>query len=160
MGIPLIDRVLNKTIAGRNACWIFTGSQCTSGYGRIKFSNGSRRYAHRIAYEALVGPIPIGLQLDHLCHTRDPLCAGGVTCLHRRCVNPDHLEPVTNAENSRRGSDRKAQRTHCGNGHELTPENTRIEPNRDRTRTRCRECVRIRQRTKSTTRRATTRTKT
>jgi len=61
--------------------------------------------AHRWAYETCVGSINDGLQIDHLCRVRE-------------CVNPDHLQPVTHAENMRR-----ARRTHCRRGHELTPEN-------------------------------------
>lgn len=83
-------------------CWLWRG-YTWKGYGR---SNGVG--AHRVAYEELVGPIPSGLELDHLC--REPLC-----------VRPDHLEPVTRAENMRR---RSAAMTHCANGHEFTPENT------------------------------------
>ena len=69
-------------------CWIWTGA-LASGYGRF-YLNGQLRPAHRVAYETLVGSIPRGLDLDHLCRVRS-------------CVNPDHLEPVTRAENLRRG---------------------------------------------------------
>src|SRR5690349_9784178 len=71
---------------------------------------------HRVAYERLVGPIPDGLALDHLCRVR-------------HCINPDHLEPVTWRENILRGASevaRLAARTACSKGHEFTPENTRI----------------------------------
>lgn len=85
-------------------CWLWTGLQ-HKGYGR--YSDG---LAHRVSYEIHRGPIPDGLELDHLCRT--PLC-----------VNPDHLEPVTRAENMRR---RAAAKTHCINGHEYTPENTYV----------------------------------
>jgi hypothetical protein len=76
-----------------------------------------------MAYEMLVGPVPDGLELDHLC--RVPAC-----------VNPDHLEPVTHIENVRRGRSYWAERTHCSAGHEYTRENTRITK-RGRT---CRAC--------------------
>lgn len=80
--------------------------------------------AHRRVYEKVVGLVPLGMQLDHLCHTADPTCAGGVTCAHRACVNPAHMEPVTQWENAARGV--RAQQTHCKQGHEFTPENTRM----------------------------------
>ena len=83
-------------------CWLWTG-RTHDGYGR--YSGGS---SHRIAYELLVGPIPDGLELDHLCRVT-------------QCVNPDHLEPVTREENIRR---RYLLVTSCKNGHPFTPENT------------------------------------
>lgn len=68
------------------ACWVYIGSVSPEGYGRL-----NTRYAHRVAYERYVGAIPTGLHLDHLCR-------------NRRCCNPEHLEPVTQAENVRRGA--------------------------------------------------------
>lgn len=88
-------------------CWIWTGSYSSPGYGQAW--DGSRtRPAHSLIYELLVGPIPDGMELDHLCRVR-------------ACVNPDHIEPVTHAENMRRSTE---ARTHCIHGHEFTPENT------------------------------------
>jgi len=81
-------------------CWTWTGTQDGKGYGRIGYQGGFAK-AHRAAYELLVGPIPPGLTLDHLCHDA-AICRGGISCPHRACVNPAHLEPVTNAENLRR----------------------------------------------------------
>ena len=72
------------------ACWIWQLCKGENGYGRVN-DCGKNRYAHRIAYEQANGPVPDGRELDHLCGNRD-------------CVNPDHLEPVTHAENMRRGS--------------------------------------------------------
>ena len=70
-------------------CWLWRASIRNHGYGRIKV-NGRAEQAHRVAYELLVGPIPEGLTLDHLCRVR-------------LCVNPAHLEPVTQKVNIRRG---------------------------------------------------------
>jgi len=89
---------------GPGECWPWTGFVQSNGYGvRSTHNPGETRLAHRIAYEQLVGPIPAGLVLDHLCHTRDPDCADNDGCPHRRCCNPAHLEPVTRRENIARG---------------------------------------------------------
>jgi hypothetical protein len=74
-------------------CWLWVGAIGSSGYGRLKVA-GRDVGAHRFAFELLVGPIPEGLTIDHLCRNRP-------------CVKPDHLEPVTLAENTRRAN--KAQ---------------------------------------------------
>jgi len=110
-----------------SGCWLWTGPVDSRGYGR----HGAP-LAHRLVYEILIGPIPNDMELDHLC--RIP-----------RCVNPSHLEPVTHAENVRRGEvgaiNRARQKalTVCKRGHEFTPENTRIDRRGDRS---CRECSR------------------
>jgi hypothetical protein len=77
----------------KTPCWLWRKGCGTRGYGRLRIG-GKPRQAHVIYYERAHGPVPRGLQLDHLCRQ------------HGR-VNPDHLEPVTNAENSRRGLNRK-----------------------------------------------------
>lgn len=96
----------------RTSCWIWhtTGNR----YGN--FWNGQKTVkAHRFAYESLVGPIPEGQELDHLC--RNTLC-----------VNPDHLEPVSHQENVTRGDLGKARReqTHCKRGHPLTGPDAKV----------------------------------
>lgn len=83
----LMERI-RRYITGRGSCWEWTGLKNVRGYGRINVA-GTMQLAHRATYSALRGPIPEGLELDHLC--RNP-----------SCVNPDHLEPVTHAENVRR----------------------------------------------------------
>lgn len=91
------------------------------GYGVVSYPGG-REYAHRAAYRFFVGPIPEGLELDHLC--RNP-----------SCLNPEHLEPVTHAENMRRGY--WASKTHCPQGHAYDDANTLRQPNGGRL---CRAC--------------------
>lgn len=89
-----------------DSCWLWTAATAR-GYGRFGVTSGVTCLAHRWAYEALVGPIPDGLTLDHLCRTP-------------ACVRPDHLEPVTAEENLAR----IPSRTHCALGHELTEANS------------------------------------
>jgi hypothetical protein len=93
--IPWEDRFYESwTIDAETGCWLWTGQINHAGYGRFAMPRsqpGQReRLAHRMTWEMAVGPVPEGLQLDHLCRRRS-------------CVNPDHLEPVTSAENTRRG---------------------------------------------------------
>jgi hypothetical protein len=85
-------------------CWVWTGPLKPDGYGRLT-RNHRAVYAHRYAYELWVGPIPSGLELDHL-------------CLTKACVRPDHLEPVTKLENMQRSWKLRARTTHCPRGHE------------------------------------------
>ena len=80
----------------KTPCWIWLGGTNERGYGRYKH-NGRMRPAHRVLYELRHGPVPSALQMDHLC--RNP-----------RCVNPDHLEPVTAGENTRRSGVAKLNR--------------------------------------------------
>lgn len=102
LGLPPLDpeRRFWRTVdrRGVDECWLWLGTLNSHGYGRY-----GRRMAHRMAYEFLVGPIPEGLTLDHLCRTP-------------RCVNPAHLEPVTHQENIRRGY--AVLRPTCPRGHE------------------------------------------
>jgi hypothetical protein len=102
-------RFVEKTAS----CWEWRGARNPEGYGQFHRRNKQVR-AHRFAYELLVGPIPEGLVIDHLCRNHG-------------CVNPAHLEAVTVHENMVRGEGPAADnetRSHCTNGHEFTTENT------------------------------------
>jgi len=129
-----LAQFMSKVEIQPNGCWYWTGHITDDGYGTF-YIDGSNQLAHRVAYAHLVEPIPDGLELDHLCHTRSPGCPGGKTDLHRRCVNPfTDLEPVTGAENAHR---RSLVVTQCPQGHDYTPENTYYPPKGGK---ECREC--------------------
>lgn len=112
-------------------CWEWTGPLSTYGYGDFRPIRNRHVGAHRYAYEALVGPIPDGLELDHLCR-------------NRACVNPDHLEPVTHAENLRRApygaADFQRRKTHCPQGHPYSGDNLLVYSGRRN----CRTCLNAR----------------
>lgn len=100
--LVLVDRVSVKLTISADGCWIYTGAKNRGGYGVLNGHRGRHGgVAHRIIYEHFSGPVPDGLELDHLC--RVPACC-----------NPDHLEAVTPSENVRRY---RALATHCPNGH-------------------------------------------
>lgn len=116
----------------------------------MMWHEGRSRRAHIVSYELVKGKVPEGLQLDHICH-KPSECAGGTTCCHRRCINPEHLEAVTQFENKQRGHTRidkffacghafQRAKTHCPSGHEYTPENT-ARRKKDNSR-RCKQCDR------------------
>jgi hypothetical protein len=98
------ERFWAKVSEGPGDCWTWTATLDRKGYGQFPgAAQGESTQAHRWAYEFLVGEIPAGLELDHVCHTQSD-CTAGSLCPHRRCVNPYHMEPVTHAENIRRGN--------------------------------------------------------
>lgn len=116
-------------------CWLWTGSTAglRGGYGAFRV-DGKNRLAHRVAYELSRGPIPHGMTVDHLCRVRS-------------CVNPDHLELVSLAENVRRSRSSNASKKRCANGHRFTPENTILTSYRGQKKHRkCRKCVNARAR--------------
>jgi hypothetical protein len=141
-GDPLITKQIRGDIEARfwsfvdrrgdDECWPWTGLHHKSGHANFTVG-GKRVPAHRWAYERFVGPIPDGLEIDHVKDNG---------CTRRDCVNfLRHLEPVTSRVNTLRGDSPPAQnarKTHCIHGHEFTPENTRMDGNRRR----CRQCGR------------------
>ena len=112
---PTREERLWARIDKTDTCWLWTGTILQSGYGQIRW-NAKQYRVHRFVYELLVGPIPEGLTLDHLCRVR-------------HCVNPAHLEPVTMRENLLRSSSFvaiNARKTHCPQGHPFDSENTLV----------------------------------
>lgn len=107
------DYVLAKVdrSGGAEACWPWMG-EINHGYG-VAYARGKGQRAHREVYRHLIGPIPTGLEIDHLCR-------------NRACCNPAHMEPVTHAENSRRAVPfrPKTTGTKCRRGHDYSPDNT------------------------------------
>lgn len=130
-GRPTVLERLISQIEVDGDCWIYTGYTPPDGYGRIHY-NRKPALAHRVCYEQLVGPIPEGLELDHVC--RRPAC-----------VNPDHLDPVDHRTNAMRGAApaiRRHRRRECIHGHRMTAENTYVTPQGYR---QCRTCRSARQ---------------
>ncbi len=119
-------KYVNKT----ETCWLWTGYIQKQGYGQFTAPGNPGRKknrAHRYAYELMIGPIPEGLVTDHLCRVR-------------HCVNPEHLELVTTAENTYRGlKGTLGRRTHCKRGHLYDETNTYFRKDWGR---RCRTCLR------------------
>lgn len=114
-------------------CWIWTGAQFQQrgGYGAVGYEGATWR-VHRLTYTLLVGPVPDGLVLDHLCR-------------QRLCCNPAHLEPVTQAVNLERGVTGR-RKTRCVNGHALVGENLFIRQRKEGERWECRACIRANKR--------------
>jgi hypothetical protein len=126
-------------------CWLWTGPTTPNGYGTFRLPGKKPQVTHVIAYTHWKGPVPAGKQLDHRCHT-DNVDTCTPPCQHRLCCNPDHLEPVTPAENTFRSDHAERKVTHCPKGHRYTEDNT-IRRGGKRF---CRSCDQERKRTPST----------
>jgi hypothetical protein len=122
-----LARAFTKTIVTDDGCWLWTGKwDPNTGYGRVRVGQ-SQVGVHRKVYEVAVGPIPPGLQIDHLCG-------------RRLCIRPDHLRPATPKSNTLRNSGPtavNAAKDRCSHGHPFTPENTYGRPDGGRD---CRTC--------------------
>lgn len=132
--MDILARFETKMTKGKDTeCWDWTSYKYWNGYGM--FWDGKKQVrAHRWSHEHFVGPIPDGLVIDHLCR-------------NRLCVNPKHLEPVTQRENLLRGDTIPAihaAKTHCKRGHEFTEKNTFI----NLSKRYCRECSKLHNRRK------------
>ena len=145
IGYPRFDskvKVSETRSFNGTQCWEWQGRLVGDGYGQFRFSGQNRTTAaHRFSYMTLVGPIPDGLVIDHLCR-------------NTACVNPSHLEPVTNSENVQRGYDARTggvqqiRKTHCPKGHEYTDDNIKWTITKGRRYRTCRPCVNTAQRAK------------
>lgn len=126
----LTERFWAKVSRHPSGCWVWTAAVNSRGYGQWGF-RGVSRSVHRLTYEAYVGPVPVGLVIDHLCR-------------NTRCCNPAHLEAVTIGENTRRGEawGLTGAKTHCVRGHELSGNNL-LKTARWRS---CRACHNLRRR--------------
>lgn len=114
---PDLSTLFWANVKKTDGCWNWVGDRDPAGYGKFSSRRLSSNRAHRYAYEALVGPIPPGLTIDHLCR-------------NKACVNPDHLEPVTSRINTLRSGNPaaiNAAKTHCKRGHELAGRNLIVD---------------------------------
>lgn len=115
-------------------CWPWMGPVTPNGYVFIRLA-GTMIMAHRALWLAIVGPIPLGLVIDHTCHNADTTCPDGVLCFHRRCMNFTHYDCVSRKVNAQRGHHKghadygaiHRTKTHCPQGHPYNEENTYVD---------------------------------
>jgi hypothetical protein len=135
MNAAYFQSIFSSCRVDDSGCRLWAGSVAWDGYGRY-----SHKQAHRVVYEQMVGPIPDGMTIDHI-------------CFNRRCVEPNHLRPLSPMENFRNHRSRPVlvPDGECINGHAYTPDNTYTRPNGQRD---CRSCIRARVRAYKLRRRA------
>lgn len=134
-----LKRFVDGIEIAENGCWHWKKCITTNGYGEfVPNGAGSKMRAHIWSYLFFIGEYDRSLDLDHTCHNQTD-CKGGKSCMHRRCVNPMHLNPATRKENANNGNcgHYLSERTHCKNGHEFTPDNT---THSNHGRRRCKKC--------------------
>lgn len=125
---PAIERMMQRTEVVADGCWLYRG-RLKDGYAYVWGDEAKCAIGHRVAYESLVGPIPADMEIDHLCRVRN-------------CINPAHLEAVTQDENKRRTTGLRYNKTHCPQGHAYDDANVYLAPSGDRM---CRICKSARQ---------------
>ena len=138
-----LKKVVDRIEPQENGCWWYPAIPNNKGYAttRIGWPVTKGEKIHRLSWIYYKGDIPKGMVIDHLCHNPAD-CEGGNTCLHRRCVNPDHLQLVTASENSKKTTRILKFKTHCGKGHKL--ENNIYEYNSKKgKRYSCKTCTSI-----------------
>lgn len=131
------------TLAELGGC-IFTKPQNVHGYNQT-MHKGVLKKTHRLVWEQHYGEIPKGMHIDHICHNvavANEMCLGNAGCIHRSCININHLRVVTPSENQLAGLRGLRNRKKCGNGHDLTLEGAIETRNRPEGKTGqvCREC--------------------
>jgi hypothetical protein len=127
-------------------CILTEAIPALNGYGKYITVNGKSYKAHRGAWIKAYGPIPKGKVIDHMCHNEAVQrgeCEGGITCVHRACINPKHLRLVTQQKNIMAGLHNIDNRSHCRQGHPFIKENIMVRQSGKR---ECAECNRVRAR--------------
>jgi hypothetical protein len=132
-----------RKVEKTDSCWLWTAQVTPKGYGRF-YVDGRNRGAHEVAYELFIGPIPPGLEIDHVCHSDSDCVFINEECPHRRCVNPEHLEAITHAENlaRRNGAPGPSPKDYCMRGHPMGGHNlmVRRRSSDGKLRRECRAC--------------------
>ena len=141
-----LKKIIDRIEPQANGCWWYPALPNKTGYAatRIGWPVTKSEKIYRLSWTFYKGDIPEGMTIDHLCH--DPkVCKEGNACLHRRCVNPDHLALVSQSDNSKKTSRMLSNMTHCVNGHSLE-NNIRIYKTNNQMRKVCKTCSQIQRR--------------